>query len=515
MALTNQDIKFFNSGTGNNLGLGGEISPIELQDRLFKDVSETQVENGFIDYKCVYIKNISPTDTMYKFSVNVTDNGYSDVQVGFPGVTRCSDNNCSQIFNLSYEEQIYTFDYSSGITGELDLFYGDSSNNKYLPITWNSNTITGINNNNYLPCQIKRGLLEREIIDIPPGCSDVCTCNFDLEIYLDYINGCLPASNCSCVSDSTWNDNGRLKCSLQLRIKFPEGRRHELLTMPIPDELSRGPDSVFNNGKLQLSNTLVNKKGGPINLTAESISSSTTIPKFNGSDITFFNNSETIVFDELKPGDYLPVWVKRIVIPRTDKISDDGFTFNITAYSTPNTTIPPTTTPFVNVIDQKQDQGSVRENAESGKVYWQTFRAGYTGNLTNIELGFTKDDVGTLSGKGDLRIYKGNSTGSPPQSSDILYSSGRSGINITIINNDLNWNNYEISNVSVKEGDYYIIAYTPRFNHKLLLNGNNCYSCGVFGVDLISRPQQDMLFKTYVYTNMSGDGDSDNCNSCS
>jgi hypothetical protein len=66
--------------------------------------------------------------------------------------------------------------------------------------------------------------------------------------------------------------------------------------------------------------------------------------------------------------------------------------------------------------------------------------------------------------------------------------------------------------LSLEKDKYYIIAYTPRFNHQLLLNNNNCYLCGSHGVDETSKPQLDMVFRTTMFTNM--DTDSDNCNSC-
>ena len=45
-------------------------------------------------------------------------------------------------------------------------------------------------------------------------------------------------------------------------------------------------------------------------------------------------------------------------------------------------------------------------------------------------------------------------------------------------------------------------------SHKIMINNNDCYSCGVSGIDNVPNLSTDLLFKTYVYTNME-DQDSD------
>jgi hypothetical protein len=601
MSLTYNDIKFYNSGSGSNIGLGGEISQIELQERLFKDVNETQVENGLIDYRCLYIKNISNIragsagETFYRFSLNASDKGYSDIMIGFPGGKRSSG-----FPDFKSEEQILNFSYSSGISGTFDLFY----DSKAYEINWDYQHITNPNHNLYLPCQIKKLLVDIGLVDT--NCADICNltrkinsisrtgnivtvntgdahgysssdkivinidnvntnstysifnttdsspaiitvlsstqftyttstsgeiqlgakgtfrlasnCQTDLEVTIESINECAPEAQCACFSDPLWNDGGKLKCTLQLKLKYPKGRYYNFLVIPTPDPVDiAGSNNIFNSGKIELKSIRL-VKGGPINATAETISSSTNTPKHQGSDIVFFNNSETINFETFKPGEYIPVWVKRIVSPTTQKIADDGFTFNIVGYSTPNTTVPPTTLPNVTILDQKQEIWNLKETVEQGKVYWQYFRAGYSGILTNVELGFSKTDFGSLNGKADLRIYKGDSNGqTPPSENNIIYSSGRSGINVVITTNELNWNSYDLGNsqnLQLEKGKRYIIAYTPRFNHQILLNNNNCYSCGTHGVDSTIKPQLDMIFRTWIYTNMDADSDVNSCNSC-
>jgi hypothetical protein len=486
MTLSFTDIKFLNSG---DLGLGGPPT-IELEDRLFKDVTEFDVENGKTDYKCLYIQNLNQFNSMFNFSLNVTDRNYSNVTMGLPGVYRCGFN-CSNFFDFSREEQILTFTYSSQINQQC--FFDLKYNNKLSTITWESQNIFNPNHNLFLPCQIKRSIVDPAGLDLVGSeCDDICLdCDIDLDIIIQ-------SQNCSGNS-----------CVLTLIIKYPRGRYYDFLeldTSPKEDLLSF-PDSVFlQDFDFSLSSSRI-EKGGPINVIADSIDNTLNIPKFEGSDIEFFDNDEFIVLKELKPNEFFPVWIKRQVLLGTDRTPEDGFSFNIEAYSTLETTIPPTTSAFVTVLDQYVLNSTNSIDAIQGKVYWQYFKSGYTGRLTNVELCFSKEGSGSLFGQGNLRIFKGTTDYGAPRPENIIYSSP---ISVNIGSDGLNFNNYDL-NLSVNKGDLYIIAYYPRFSHKILINENNCYTCGVFGIDSISNNNIDMLFKTYVNTNMDQDSDSVNC----
>lgn len=484
MPLSFTDIKFLNSG---ELGLGGPPT-IELEDRLFKDVSEFEVENGKTDYKCVYIQNLNQLDSMFNFSINVTDRNYSNVSIGFPGIYRCNIN-CDNFFDFKREEQLLTFTYSSSITQQcfFDLKYKD----KVMTITWDSQHIGNSNHNLYLPCQIKRGMVDPSILGlISSDCDDVCleSCDIDLDITLQ-------SQDC----------NGS-SCTLTLLLKYPKGRYYEFLvldTTPKQDLLSF-PDSIFlYDPNFNLSSSRI-EKGGPINVVADPIENTINIPKFDGADLDFFDNNEFIILKELKPNEFFPVWVKRQILLSTEKTPEDGFSFNIEAYSTLETTLPPTTSPFITVLDQYVNTATDSIDAVQGRVYWQYFKSGYTGRLTNIELCFSKESDGSLFGQGQLRIFNGFDGNSSPNPINTIYSSP---ISVNIISSGLNWNNYDL-NLEVNRGQLYIIAYYPRFSHKIMVNKNNCYSCGVSGIDNVPNSSNDLLFKTYVYTNMD-DQDSD------
>jgi hypothetical protein len=483
MPLSFTDIKFLNSG---ELGLGGPPT-IELGDRLFKDVSEFEVENGKTDYKCIYIQNLNQVDSMFNFSVNATDRNYSNVSIGFPGIYRC-DFNCDNFFDFKREEQLLTFTYSSSLTQQcvFDLKYND----KVSTITWDSQHVGNPNHNLYLPCQIKRSIVDPTIFGLISSDCDVClqTCDTGLDITVQ-------SQDCTGPS-----------CVLTLLLKYPKGKYYDFLvldTSPKQDLVSF-PDSVFlYDPDFSLSSSRI-EKGGPINVIADSIENTINIPKFDGMDIDFFDNNEFIVLKELKANEFFPVWVKRQILLSTEKTPEDGFSFNIEAYSTLETTLPPTTSPFITILDQYVQRQTGSIDAVQGKVYWQYFKSGYTGRLTNIELCFSKDSEGSLFGQGHLRIFRGLDNNSSPSPVNIIYSSP---ISVNITSSGLNWNNYDL-NLEISQGQSYIIAYYPKFSHKIMVNNNNCYSCGVSGVDNVPNSSVDYLFKTYIYTNID-DQDSD------
>jgi hypothetical protein len=477
MAISSSDIIFFRSG---DFGLGGEISATQLEDRLFKDVPAEEVASGTSDYMCLYIKNNNQNDSMYRFGVNATDYNYSDVQIGFPGTSRCIDPNCSEIFKFSREKQKIVFIYKENIFGEFRLFIGST----YMNISWFPNSILDPTSNSYLPCQIKRGLAQL----FSHSCNDVCssTCQLDIDVTID--------SGYPICGPST---PGQIDCTLNLTIEFPAGKSYDLIKLERPIDFFLEPDYIFNNGRFDFTSSRL-FYGGPINSTAKLISNTKIVPQdFNNSEITFFNNSETIVFEELSPGDYLPVWVKRLIPAGSVNVLDDGFTFNISTYNTLETTQPPTTAPFVLVDDQKQETFTELITTEIDKSYWQVFKAGYTGKLRIVQLGFygtTDPEVGS----GHLRLYKE----ATPQIFNVIYSSP---ISVTILPGQpagVTWNTYSL-NIDVEKDKEYTIGYFPKFAHRLPLNGNNVYLNGYFGIDTTSNPNKDMLFRTQVFTNMT------------
>jgi hypothetical protein len=70
-------------------------------------------------------------------------------------------------------------------------------------------------------------------------------------------------------------------------------------------------------------NKLIN--GSPINFAADIIDNGTTPP-----NLMSFSDDPSDFLCDLRPNDFVSVWIKRTVPSNTTAIVDDGFTFNVT-----------------------------------------------------------------------------------------------------------------------------------------------------------------------------------------
>jgi len=82
--MSPDDIKFYHSGGSGNCDpdkdLGGEISSCELQgglDKLFDTLDAKKSRIGVIDYRCFYVKNTNPSETLRKTKVYIDSEGVS------------------------------------------------------------------------------------------------------------------------------------------------------------------------------------------------------------------------------------------------------------------------------------------------------------------------------------------------------------------------------------------------------------------------------------------------------
>jgi hypothetical protein len=89
MAISSADISFVLSGGSENsdplLSLGGDPSGTRVTGSLFDDITDARAEDGYIDYRCVYITNDSDSDTLYEAAVYIDEEtaGGLDVELGF------------------------------------------------------------------------------------------------------------------------------------------------------------------------------------------------------------------------------------------------------------------------------------------------------------------------------------------------------------------------------------------------------------------------------------------------
>lgn len=91
MTISAEQLQFFLSGgsvnTDPNYSIGGAISSapvLGVLNNLFRDVSSDEAASGRTDYRCVYIKNISSSDSLYEAEIYVysQSSGGSSVMIG-------------------------------------------------------------------------------------------------------------------------------------------------------------------------------------------------------------------------------------------------------------------------------------------------------------------------------------------------------------------------------------------------------------------------------------------------
>ena len=78
MAVAATDIKIYLSGgsgnTNPNASLGGIISTTQMGTNLFDNVSASEASSGDTEYRGVYVKNTSATDTLYAAVIYILSN---------------------------------------------------------------------------------------------------------------------------------------------------------------------------------------------------------------------------------------------------------------------------------------------------------------------------------------------------------------------------------------------------------------------------------------------------------
>ena len=123
--ITSSDISFsYSGGTTNNvpdLSLGGEPSVNNLRDGLnnmFRDVTEEQAEDGYVDYRCFYMYNDSLIDTFSTVTASMGEK--LDMSIGFVSSTDVQlldiDGTVTGgTLTLNYEGLDFTFAYDADI----------------------------------------------------------------------------------------------------------------------------------------------------------------------------------------------------------------------------------------------------------------------------------------------------------------------------------------------------------------------------------------------------------------
>lgn len=113
MAVLSTDIKLYMSGgAGNsdpNLCLGGAISSTEitsdLLQNLFDNVSAQEATDGDNEYRCIYVKNVHATDTLYAPSIwkSAEDKGTPTPDIVYLSLIEAKNTTAQVIANESTE----------------------------------------------------------------------------------------------------------------------------------------------------------------------------------------------------------------------------------------------------------------------------------------------------------------------------------------------------------------------------------------------------------------------------
>ena len=157
---------------------------------------------------------------------------------------------------------------------------------------------------------------------------------------------------------------------------------------------------------------------------------------------------------------------------------------------------PSSTTYAEGVLDQQQliYDGGTSARTLSGYSVWQSFTAGKTGTLSEIDMGFFND----MSGSGELQILQGSGT-----AGTVLQTLTVPVVGIT--QPEVTWNTWAVS-VSVQAGLQYTFKLTPNAAtlpdpYGVAIGAGNPYSGGVMGLDDPSGSYPtdfDLVFRTFV-----------------
>lgn len=267
MTIATTDIAFVLSGGSSNTNpdaaLGGDpsVQPI-INNRLFSDVTPDQASAGVTDYRCVYITNENATDTLY------------DAEVFFDMVVEGAVT-VNVGFNFQNERQVVNISNANLITGgSFTLAYTDTTGQHNFTVNYDPNYAQW-------------------------------AANFQAAITA------LPNLGSVTVQISQTTD------SVAFEIDFVGSAGNRFY-----DQIVLASNNLLPTGTTTLAIAKV-VNGGPINSKADVIDVATTTPI----NIVFQSALSTapVIVGDLRPLDFLPVWIQRVVPANTSAIENDGF----------------------------------------------------------------------------------------------------------------------------------------------------------------------------------------------
>lgn len=260
------DIYFYLSGGSKNtnplLSLGGVISSVPCTNALFNSLTETQIQSGYTDYRCIYAVNTSLTNTLYDIIV------YNSAIVA---------NGCTENLGFVFQNDVQQIIISNGISvssGSFILEY----NNINFTIPW-ANTL------------------------------NQWASNFQNSINaIKYLKD---------VTVNATNNSGNIVFQVNF-VGDASNRYH-----PILNVISSSLSPAVNISISKLFN------GSPINYLQSPINVSTTTLNL----VNFLTISPIYINADLRAGDFLPIWIKRICLAGQNYLNSDGFTLNVSGKS--------------------------------------------------------------------------------------------------------------------------------------------------------------------------------------
>lgn len=276
MSLTASEIRFFMSGgltnNNSNASLGGDRSAFfVVNNRLFSDVTADEAEDGKTDYRCLYVENISddPLDILYvtKIFVDSEVAGGGDVKLGV---------------ELIDERQDFVITNGTDVTGGnfIARYYNLSVEDwQEFQVDWAAD-LDDWADNFELALRALSGL---EDVTVTPSTSGTTVI-----FRIDFLGSAAK-------------------------------RYHETMEFV---SATAGFTSVSAS-----VNPIKVASGSPLARVADEIDAETTAP--NGINFITTSITSPIEVGTLKPGEFFPVWIKRVVPSESEALEGDGFTLRV------------------------------------------------------------------------------------------------------------------------------------------------------------------------------------------
>ena len=274
MAISNDDIMFVYSGGSSNsnpdLSLGGAMSGSDIPNglnNLYDNVSGNEASLGASDYRCFYVQNVNSTDTFSNTSVEIGVQIAGGATAGFGTHIATDLQRITIVADAAFTGGSYTVRFRS---------------------IYNAATTYDI----VVPYNDMANSLASQMNSTIPELSGVSA-------------GVTPSSG-----------SGWYQYVIDVSFLGDDINRYQNILESVDFSTLTGAN---------LTSSAITKlaDGGPMNYTAPAIASETTAP----SGISF--GSSSISTGDMRPNDFMPVWLERVTPIGTDPISNDGVSIKI------------------------------------------------------------------------------------------------------------------------------------------------------------------------------------------